>query len=187
MSAVDSEAFLCFTLHQKNISPEHEQHKTIIMSKVTTCRFRFKFSLCAEICRHLAFGVLPVIIELAKNSQKSLMRWRGQLVIIAITRKYISYPFMKPKSTSLLRLASKRVLAKSGLAFIAYAYNWYSLTFQIHFQIQSSWLSRSPVCGSVECEASCWWWCWWLQKAFKSIQVGSNWLKLRFETYYKHL
>ena len=126
MSAVDSEAFLCFTLHQKNISPEHEQHKTIIMSKVTTCRFRFKFSSCADICRHLAFGVLPVIIKLAKNSQKSLMRWRGQLVIIAITRKYTSYPFMKPKSTSLLRLASKRVLAKSGLAFIAYAYNWYS-------------------------------------------------------------
>ena len=106
MSAVDSEAFLCFTLHQKNISPEHEQHKTIIMSKVTTCRFRFKFSSCEEICRHLAFVVLPVIIELANNSQKSLMRWRGQLVIIAISRKYISYPFMNPKSTSLLRLVS---------------------------------------------------------------------------------
>ena len=78
MSAVDSETFLCFTLHQKNISPEHEQHKTIIMSKVTTCRFRFKFSSCAEICRHLVFGVLPVIIELAKNSQAEVfdeMTW----------------------------------------------------------------------------------------------------------------
>ena len=25
------------------------------------------------------------------------------------------------------------------------------------------------------------------KNAFKSNQVGSNWLKLRFETYYKHL
>ena len=150
----------------------------IIMSKVTTYRFRFKFSSWAEICRHLAFRVLPVIIELAKNSQKSLMRWRGQLVIIAITRKYISCPFMKSKSTSLLRLASRRVLAKNGLALIAHASNWYSWKLKHLYIFKYNLLGFLGVLflapSSAELAAG------GDKNAFKSIQVGSNWLKLRF-------
>ena len=104
MSAVDSEAFLCFKLYLYFPWTWTTENNYNVQSY--NMQVSFKFSSCAEICRHLVFGVLPVIIELAKNSQKSLMRWRGQLVIIAITRKYISYPFMNPKSTSLLRLVS---------------------------------------------------------------------------------